>query len=284
MADWLNTLGGALFEAAPDPILLVGGKGEILALNKQAERCFGYTREELVSKPIETLLPESMRERHLSHRDEYHQSPHVRPMGSGLQLYGQRKDGSIFPVEISLSPLETERGRIIISIVRDVTERRAQEAKLRYVSTHDALTGLYNRAFFEEKILQLEAEHQGPIGVIAVDVDGLKSANDTLGHSAGDILLQRTAKVLHETFRADDVVARTGGDEFVVLLPGPCDEQEVLERLRASLLRHNEESTTPLSFAVGFAFASGIEKIPQALREADAKMYQDKRTRGKSRE
>lgn len=113
-----------LLEAAPDAMIIVDREGNIGLVNSQAERLFGYTREELLGKSIETLVPERFHDVHPEHRKEYFDNPHPRPMGSGLALWGRRKSGAEFPVEISLSPVETEEGTLVTAAVRDTTERK----------------------------------------------------------------------------------------------------------------------------------------------------------------
>jgi PAS domain S-box-containing protein len=121
----------SLLEAAPDSIILVDAAGRIVLVNAQTESLFGYRREELVGQPVEMLIPERARDRHIPQRVQYLASPTTRPMGAGLDLAGRRKDGSEFPVEISLSPMPTPEGVLIISIIRDVTEQRRVAEALR---------------------------------------------------------------------------------------------------------------------------------------------------------
>jgi PAS domain S-box-containing protein len=121
----------ALLEFTPDPIVIVNRDGIIVLVNVQAVRVFGYAQGDMLGKPIEMLVPESFRGAHPAHRAEYTAEPHVRGMGVGLELYALRKDGSQFPVEISLSPIETEEGVLIASAIRDITERKRIEEALR---------------------------------------------------------------------------------------------------------------------------------------------------------
>lgn len=120
-----------LFEFSPDAILVTSSDGDILEVNPQVERLFGYSRSELLGASVDTLLPERFRDAHTGHRRNYHTTPQLRPMGAGLALFGRRKDGSEFPVDIMLSPVDTDNGRFVLAVVRDVTRRKAIEEALR---------------------------------------------------------------------------------------------------------------------------------------------------------
>ena len=135
----------ALLEAAPDPIIIVDRLGRIMLANAQTERLFGYDRDELLGEPVEVLIPERFRKPHIGHRNDYFSMPRIRPMGVCVDLAARRKDGIEFPVEISLSPLETEEGTLTISVVRDITDRKRAEGELRI-----------QKGLLEEKVREMD--------------------------------------------------------------------------------------------------------------------------------
>jgi PAS domain S-box-containing protein len=125
-----EALARGLLDAAPDAIVVADARGRVVMVNAQTEGLFGYRRDEILGQPIELLLPERFRDAHRRHRGQYATEPRVRAMGAGLELRARRKDGSEFPVEISLSPLETAQGRLVTAAIRDITERKRSETTL----------------------------------------------------------------------------------------------------------------------------------------------------------
>jgi PAS domain S-box-containing protein len=125
-----SELARSALDAAPDAMIIIDGSGAIRFANRQVSSLFGYAHDEVVGKPIELLMPERFHARHIDHRDQYRGNVRIRPMGAGLQLFGRRKDGTEFPVEISLSPIEHEQGMLVSAAIRDVSDRKRVEAEL----------------------------------------------------------------------------------------------------------------------------------------------------------
>ncbi len=162
----------------------------------------------------------------------------------------------------------------------DITEKKMYEEQLRYASTHDQLTGLYNRAYFDAEFVRIKSGRSYPVSVIIADVNGLKLVNDSFGHAAGDHLIQLAAQAMKDPFRADDVVARIGGDEFAVILPN-ADASVVKAAVKRIM---NFKPAEPqeeyiLSLSIGSATAERPEQLNEALKQADSRMYYHKFSR-----
>ncbi|TEB12711.1 bifunctional diguanylate cyclase/phosphohydrolase [Pelotomaculum propionicicum] len=170
-------------------------------------------------------------------------------------------------------------------LLREIIMRNQTEERLKYLSFHDHLTCLYNRAFFEEQMQRFAGARFSPVSIIVCDVDGLKFVNDTLGHELGDALLVAAANIIKSSFDESDVVARTGGDEFAILLPN-CDEKaakKACDRITAELKSYNRENNElPLSISIGSATSCNQSSMNDLFKEADNNMYREKLHRSQS--
>ncbi len=265
----------AVLRTALDGFWLFDAKGTILEVNEAYCELSGYAKAEMLEKHVGDLEasdePNPLLER----------LPRISQAGSArFESHHRSKDGRVLNVEFSVTSLG---GGKFSAFIRDVTEQRHLERQLRLLSFHDQLTGLYNRAYFDEELSRLEVGRDYPVTLMMLDVDGLKLVNDTWGHTRGNELLQTFSRILRGVFRKSDVIARVGGDEFAVILSrtGSEEADALLKRLRAALEDHSRSSERPyhLSVSVGLSVAAQGDSLKTVLDLADKQMYADKMRR-----
>jgi diguanylate cyclase (GGDEF)-like protein/PAS domain S-box-containing protein len=244
-------------------------------MNRTAASYAGYRPEELVNtSAMELVLPED--------RERSRQFARDMLKGTRLSPYEFRirtKSGEMRWIMETVTPIRFRGRPAILGNSMDISERKGVEAKLRFLSTHDILTNLYNRAYFEEELSRMQRGRSFPVSILVADLDGLKIVNDKLGHAAGDDLLMRAARVLQGSMRAEDILARIGGDEYAALLPSTDRETaiEVVARIRNNLEEHNRVTEGPaLSMSIGIDTGTKESDLSQIMQAADRFMYLEK--------
>ena len=183
-------------------------------------------------------------------------------------------------LQFSVFPGRERDWSLVQVALTDITARKKAEAYLEYLGKHDVLTKLFNRSFFVEELNRLERNGPMPVTVLVIDVNGLKGANDQLGHAVGDELLRRAGEVLSKLVEEPCHVARIGGDEFAVLMPArdERDGEEMIDAIADLVALNNQyHSGVALSFAIGAATSRAGERLEAVVRRADAAMYVEKR-------
>ncbi len=266
-----------IFEGSGTAMIIVREDHIITRVNHKFEKISGYTRKELEGKIKWTRF---VHERDLSRMLSYNRmrkiDPRSVPREYEFTFLDRWKNKKYMLVNVSLLP----GGRILGSFT-DITSRKELEKKLLHLSFHDALTGIYNRCYFEEELSRLENNRNLPVALIIADLDGLKQINDTLGHKMGDKYIRDSATILRTSVRKSDVVARIGGDEFGIILPSSDKDtvERVIRRIQCAVERYNSSKEKEFTISISFGFSiSERDRLDKDLlfREADKAMYKNK--------
>lgn len=299
----VNQLGTAhqqlkdMIEFLPDATIVIDQKGRILAWNQAMQIMTGIPKEEMIGQGDFAYAVPFYGERRpclidlalVSHwsgsqnRTQGVNYEYLQRNGNTLtaEVCVPKLAGGQAYLMVTASALFDGNGQVMgaIESIRDITERKNAKERQIYMSLHDSLTGLYNRTYFEQLMVEWDQNLSRPVGLILCDVDGLKIANDTFGHEVGDQLLMATTDVLKEVVGEGDTLARIGGDEFAILLPGRTKEELELITLR---IRDRVEAYNianpqlPLSISVGYETNHTGQQLSEVFKEADNNMYRTK--------
>jgi len=278
----------AIIQTAIDGIITINEQEEIISFNPAAESIFGYTTEEVIGKNVNRLIPEPDRSQHNGYLERYIETGRGRIIGVGnREVTALRKDGHTFPMEISVSEMLLPDGRYFVGIVRDISDRKKAEEKIRQMAHFDQLTGLANRNLLYDRLRQALARsrrHKQPLALLFLDLDGFKPVNDAHGHDIGDLLLQKISRRLRASVREVDTVARVGGDEFVIVLNeiGKKDNAiKATEKILNAIARpcSLEGHVCQVSGSIGIAISpdDGTD-IDTLMKKADDAMYMAKQS------
>lgn len=270
---------------SPDSIICADADGRVVVWNAAAEAMFGYTAAEACGRHIEFIIPDALRDQINEDRVRLVQgeSGPLRLVGRTTELQGLRKDGSLFPGELSLSMWREDGALSFGAIIRDVTERRRHEDRLYQLAHHDQLTGLANRSMLKRR-LEEEISAGRPVSLVLLELADFNDINDTLGHEVGDGLLREAAVRLENVVRPRDVAARMDGDVFALMLTrqdDPLQAAAVAEAAIASLARPFvlDGSEAHVSAAGGIAiYPAHCASADELLGNADLALSQAKRS------
>ncbi|WP_422124460.1 EAL domain-containing protein [Planococcus sp. X10-3] len=274
----------SVIESANDAIIVADLEGLIIQWNHAAQSIFGYTKEEILGTNIDRILPEDFAALHGYNNKEDTHGKTLNAMDRTIELTGNKKDGTRFPLEISLGTWQTEKGVFLSIIIRDITERKLSEEKIRDLVYLEPLTGLPNRRLFNERLSALLEQAKSTdtkFTLFYMDLDNFKMINDTFGHSTGDLFLLEVTERLKRQLTEKDTLSRQGGDEFILLLPDTdCDEAVVyahnmVESLNEAFLFKGEEVFTSLSIGISRYPLDG-EDAETLIKHADMAMYRMK--------
>jgi diguanylate cyclase (GGDEF)-like protein/PAS domain S-box-containing protein len=274
-----------IFETALDAILSFGEDRRITLLNRSAEALLGYPADEIKGRHFTDFLPEQYTE-HWDQIERYVSFPGAGGMRKYVELAVNRFDGTEVPVQISIAEREARGRKVVTAIMRDVTERRRLEDKLRLLSITDTLTKLFNRRHFltvARKEIERARRTKVPFSLLLLDADHFKQYNDTWGHTEGDRVLQRIGELLKSCFRTMDSAFRFGGEEFLVLMP-ETDQSGALiaaERFRKALAGNpfrpdRQGAEVNVTTSMGIATWTEEDTVEDLLRFADIALYEAK--------
>lgn len=269
-------------EASSVAMVITNRQGRFTFWNGAAERVFGRSREEMLGQPIERIMPVRFRHIHAGGFARVTSGGEVRLAGKMVEVMGLRADGTEFPMALTLSIWNGPDGREFGAHIEDISDRRAREARLEHLAQHDRLTGLPNQTEFKVRIERC-LEERGRAAVLVMDLDGFKTVNDTLGHAIGDALLETVAVRMASCVPGGGTLARTGGDEFAILLPDVNDLERVrslaadlLEAFRASFFLDHHELHVGVSVGMALAPLHASDADELVVR-ADLALLQAKR-------
>lgn len=265
----------ALTQTSIDGFFILDSKGHFLEVNDAYCTMSGYSKNELLAmsiKDMELDEDEKQMEEHISRIIETGQDQ--------LESRHRKADGTVFYVNNSITYIPKEE--ILICFLHDITEWKKQEERLKYLSYHDILTGLYNRTFFEEEIKRLDVNRQLPLAVIMGDINGLKLINDSFGHEIGDQTIIEVANIIKSCCREEDIIARVGGDEFCILLPKSDENviQRICQQMYDKCIQQDRKiKGVSILYSISLGYTKRTvahEQIEMIMKDAEAAMYRHK--------
>lgn len=272
----------AVVNAVTDAIVVIDAKGVIDSFNPAAEKMFGFGADEVIGRNVKLLMPDHHKEHHDGYLASYLEGQGADVGGKLREFDALRRDGTPFPIELSVRQMLIDGKVMFAGAIRDITERRRAEAQIRRMAMRDSLTGLANRNLFNQRLeeaLSMSQREGWLVGLMMLDLDKFKPVNDTYGHPAGDALLQQAAVRMKKHSRETDTVARLGGDEFAIIVVNPDNRdgaihpaQRIVEELTRpfNVLDH----TVQIGTSIGIAFyPDDSDDAESLIQKADLALY-----------
>jgi len=268
-----------------DGVIATDVQGHVIIMNDSAQKLTGCTLKEALGKPLDEVFQVLDKE---TKNPITYQSKGILKDGKVTSLKEMilvSKKGLSTPIEENAAPIKDGEGKMngIVVVFRDITSISEKQKRVEYLSYHDVLTGLYNRRYVEDALKRMETTRNLPFTVMVMDINGLKLTNDAFGHDLGDSLLRRAAQIMEKEAREEDILARIGGDEFVLLMPKTTAKEA--EEMKMKLLQRAEKimvGPVGVSMAVGYATKTmPSQNILEVQKAADNNMYRDKLKNGK---
>ncbi|MGI5849173.1 MAG: HD domain-containing phosphohydrolase, partial [Christensenellales bacterium] len=264
-----------------DGVIVTGVDNRIQFINQVAQKLTGWTQKEAIGKPFEdvfNIIHEFSREKVESPVKKAFETQTIVELSSHTMLIS--KDGTVRSIEDTAAPIKDKKEKVVgcVIVFRDFSEKKEKQKRIEYLSFHDQLTGLYNRRFFEDELRRIDTKENLPISLVYADVNGLKTINDAFGHQVGDQLIQKVADVFQAECDMHHIISRTGGDEFILILPKTdrFSTEKLVNRINDKI---EQKNIMGIKISLSFGWDTKHSKDQPAwdvLKTAEDIMYQRK--------
>jgi diguanylate cyclase (GGDEF)-like protein/PAS domain S-box-containing protein len=264
-----------LLDESSDPIFMFYADGTYRYVNRAFADGVGKKSDEIIGNKIWDVFPKDEADKRFAVVKWVFENGQMRV----IEVRVPRADGDRYYIT-TVKPILNDKNEVssVICISKEITERKQMEDELRYISTRDSLTGIYNRHFFQTEMERIQGGRLFPVSIVMADLDNLKVINDQHGHKTGDAMIIKAAELLKKSFRSEDIIARLGGDEFGVLLTetGTTEMSDIISRFYHEI---KTQQNALFSLSLGWATAQESSSLVDLMHQADVQMYQEKAAR-----
>ena len=266
-----------LLDESSDPIFMFYADGTYRYVNRAFADGVGRRLDEIIGNKIWDVFPKDEADKRFAVVKWVFENGEMRV----LEVRVPRSEGDRYYITTA-KPILNEKNEVnsVICISKEITERKRMEDELRYISTHDSLTDLYNRHFFQTEMERIQGGRLFPVSIVMADLDNLKDINDRHGHKTGDAIIIQAAELMKKNFRSEDIIARIGGDEFGVILTetGEIEVSNIITRFYNEI---EKQQDALFNLSLGWATAQESSSLVDIMHQADVRMYQEKAARKK---